>query len=212
MADPGAGGHGHGGGGMGALLTTRWGPAPVWVYALGVLVAAWVFSKYRTMKAAAAAGSDQPKTADVGGDYAAEGQDVAPQFIIENNMPQTITPGPAPATQPSAPVATLPFKPPVVTPPSTTTKPPILTKPPAKAIGKPAPAKKAPIAYKVVHNDSLSEIAAKYTNPATKKKFTWQELWTFNTTPGNRPAATITTLKQRGPNTLFAGETILIPQ
>lgn len=199
--------------GVGGLLTSKWGPAPVWVYALGVLALAWAYSKYRSMKADAAAGTDQPQTADAGGDYAAEGQDVAPQFIIENNMPQTITPGPAPATPPSAPVVTPPTKgggPVVISPPATTTKPPVVSKPTPPT--KKPPAKKAPLTYKVVSGDSLSKIAAKYTNPTTKKKFTWQELWTFNTTSGNRPAATIATLKKRGPNLLYAGETILIPQ
>lgn len=201
-----------GSGGAGSLLTHRWGPAPVWAYALGVLAIAWIYSKYRSMKADAAGASDQPGTADLGGDYAAEGQDVAPQFIIENNMPQVITPGPAPATGPSTPVTTPVAKPPVkVTPPATTTKPPVVSKPPAKPPAK-SPGKKAPISYKVVHGDSLSKIGAKYTNPATKKKFTWQELWTFNTTRGNRTAGTIAALKQRGPNLIFPGETILIPQ
>lgn len=199
--------------GAGALMTSKWGPAPVWLWAAGGLVLAWVFAKYRDLKSAASGNQDQANTANATGDYASEGQAVAPQFIIENNMPQDYNPAPPatpgpPTTTPSQPVKT-PLPQPIVTGPGTTTKPPVVAKPVPKP---PATSKKPPLQYKVVHGDSLSSIAAKHKNPATGKPFTWQELWTFNTTPGNRPASTISTLKQRGPNTLFAGETILIPQ
>lgn len=179
------------------LLQQKWGPLPVWVWGLIGLVAAWLFAKYRDLKSSASqAQADQTQVADATG--AAEGQAVAPQFIIENNLP----------SQPSAPVTTTPVLPPVVTPPGTTNAPPVVTGTPVTTTKPPVtapPAKKAPISYKVVHGDTLSSIAARYHT-------TWQNLWSFNTTAGNRPASTIATLKQRGPNLLYAGETILIPQ
>ncbi len=181
------------------LLTSKWGPLPVWAWgAIGVL-AAWLWSKYRDLKSqAASASQNQTDVASATGQDS-EGQAVAPQFIIENNMPAGVG---APTT-PSAPISTLPGVPPVVvTPPGTGSKPPTTTpKPPV--ISKPTG--KKPIAYKVKHGDTLSAIAARYHT-------TWQKLWTYNTTAGNRPADTIATLKKRGPNLLFANETILIPQ
>lgn len=194
------------------LLTTKWGPMPVWLYALIVLVLAWIYAKWKASKSTAAAAADTTDTANLTTD---DGQATAPQFIIENNMPAQYQPS-APITTPAAPAA------PVVTPPATTPNPPISTPSPPPVLKVPAPvvkpispikkpvtpaapAKKAPIAYKVVHGDTLSAIAAKYHTTAAK-------LFTYNTTPGVRPAATIATLKQRGPNLLFAGETIYIPQ
>jgi cytoskeletal protein RodZ len=179
------------------LLTSKWGPLPVWAWALAGLAAAWLYAKWRSNQAATA----DTTTADTSGD--AQSQDVAPQFIIENNLPPTSTP--------SAPVSTTPA-PPVVTPPGTTPSPPTNVRPigpqggPVFTKPAPSPAKKQPIAYKVVHGDSLSKIAAKYHVPGGR-----EALWKYNTTPGNRPASSIATLKKRGPNLLFAGETILIP-
>lgn len=188
--------------GAGALMTSKWGPMPVWVWALGGLLIAWGFAKYRDMKNAAST-SDTADTADVTDPSADEGQNVAPQFIIENNMPQSPSTPAAPVT-PSAPVTTptTPGKP-VVTAPVETTKPPVVSKPPSPA--KPAPAKKSPIKYKVVHGDNLTTIAKKYHTTAAA-------LYKYNTTAGVRPAATIAELKKRGPNLIYAGETILIPQ
>jgi LysM repeat protein len=57
----------------------------------------------------------------------------------------------------------------------------------------------------VKKGDTLSAIAAKYHT-------TWQALWKWNTTKGNRPASTIATLLGRGPNDLVVGEEIDIPQ
>jgi LysM repeat protein len=190
------------------LLTRKVGPLPVWAYALIGLVLAWVYMKYRDSKnAATTAATDTTGTA-AAGTNSSESQDTAPEFIIENNMPAdninvtTTSPGGGTPSKPVTPPTTP--APPVVTPPKTTPKPPVTTKPkpPAKT---PTPAKKPPIQYRVHSGDTLSSIAAKYHT-------TWQKLWTFNTTAGNRPADTIATLKKRGPNLLYANELILIPQ
>jgi nucleoid-associated protein YgaU len=69
----------------------------------------------------------------------------------------------------------------------------------------PAPAKKAPAKYKVVAGDTLTSIAARH-------KTTAAALYTYNTTPGVRSAADIATIKRRGPDLIYPGETILIPQ
>lgn len=193
MADPGEGDGG--GGGTGSLLARKWGPMPVWAWALIGLAVAWGIAKYRSTKAAAAAAADATNLTT------ADGQAVAPQFVIENNMPFSPS---APVTVPAGPPA------PVVTPPGTAPGPPVVKppappakKPPAKA---PAPKGKAKAGvYRVVSGDTLSSIAAKHGTTA-------QKLFTYNTTPGNRPAATIALLKSRGPNLIFPGEEIDIPQ
>lgn len=196
MADVAAGEHN--------LLTSKVGRIPVWLLAVGGLLAAWLYAKWRDSKASAAAGSGSASDS-AGTDAASESQQVAPQFIIENNMPNMPQDAGAPSA-PSAPVTTSPAPAPVATPPGTSPSPPSTAKPaPAKPPAKKAPAKKAPLQYKVRHGDNLSTIAAAHHT-------TWQKLWAYNTTPGNRPAATIRTLKQRGPSLLYAGETILIPQ
>ncbi len=175
------------------LLTSKWGPAPVWVWAMGGLVVAWLVAKWRDSKSSKQQAA-QADTADT-----AESEQVAPQFIIENNMPAGVG---APTT-PSAPITVPPGPPPTTTPPGTTPNPPTTTTP--KPPPKKPPAKKPPVQYKVKHGDTLTAIAKRYGT-------TWQALWTYNTTAGNRPADTIKTLKSRGPNLLYAGETILIPQ
>ncbi|MEV8530081.1 LysM domain-containing protein [Streptomyces sp. NPDC052000] len=185
----------------GNFLTSKWGPVPVWVWAMAGLVIAWAFAKYRDLKSAAAAA--QAPAAAPGATASSESQQVAPQFLIENNMPTDPISITAPVTVagvPSAPVPPATPAPPVVTPPSTAPKPPVTSKPPA-----PKPTPKPPLEYKVHHGDTLSGIAAKYGT-------TWQKLFTFNTTPGVRPASTIAELKKRGPSLLYANETILIPQ
>lgn len=175
------------------------GKVPVWVAALGGLILAWLYAKWRAGKASSDTTS-KADTADATGTDS-ESEQVAPQFIIENNMPAGVG---APTT-PSAPVTVPPAPPPVTTLPGTTPNPPVIT--PTKPVTPPktSPAKKAPIKYVVKHGDTLSAIAKKY-------KTTVAALWTYNTTPGVRPAATIKTLKARGQNLLYAGETILIPQ
>lgn len=200
----------------GNLLSKKWGPAPVWVYALLGLVAAWLYSKYKSSSAAASTA-----TTDTTG--TGETTATAPEFIIENNEPV------ATSGTPSAPVTTPVSTPPVVTPPGKTPAPPVSSKPaPPPGTGSPVqanpiksplppvkgtpvspikgtPAKKPAISYRVVAGDTLSSIAAKYHTTAAA-------LYAYNTTPGVRPASTIATLKKRGPNLIYSGETILVPQ
>lgn len=175
------------------------GKVPVWVIMIGLLILAWLYAKWRSDKASSSSKTD---TADTTASDS-ESEAVAPQFIIENNMPAGVG---APTT-PSAPVTVPPAPPPVTTLPGTTPNPPVIT--PTKPVtpGKPAPkpAKKAPLEYVVKHGDTLGAIAKKYHT-------TTAALWTYNTTPGNRPAATIKKLRARGKDLLYAGETILIPQ
>lgn len=199
------------------LLTSKWGPLPVWAWGAILLGLAWAYAKYKSSKATAATDTSATDTTGTS-DSSSETDATAPQFIIENNMPgggtATTSGASAPVTTPTQPL-------PVTTPPTLTAAPPAkvsapvaVVKPPAKPAPvkatpkKPAPVKapaKKPIAYKVVHGDNLSTIAAKYHTTAAK-------LFTYNTTPGVRPAATIAELKKRGPNLIYAGETIYIPQ
>lgn len=175
------------------------GKVPVWVIMIGLLILAWLYAKWRAGKASS---SDTSKT-DTADATDSESEAVAPQFIIENNMPAGVG---APTT-PSAPVTVPPVPPPVTTLPGTTPNPPVITptKPVTPPKTSPKPAKKPPIKYIVKHGDTLGGIAKRY-------KTTTAKLWTYNTTPGNRSAATIKTLKARGEDLLYAGETILIPQ
>lgn len=181
-----------------SLLTSKWGPLPVWAWGAIGLVVAWLIAKWQSSRASKSDKS-QADTADLAD--TSESEQVAPQFIIENNMPAGVG---APTT-PQAPVPP-PSTTPVVTPPGTSPGPPSLpwTHPKPKPKPKP-PAKKPAKEYVVKHGDTLSAIAKRYGT-------TWQALWTYNTTAGNRPADTIKTLKSRGPNLLYAGEKILIPQ
>lgn len=184
------------GSGERSLLTSKVGKVPVWVLALGGLVLAWLYAKWRDTKAAAAAAN----TEQVATATEAQGQDVAPQFIIENNMPAEAG---APAA-PSAPV-TPTSPPPVVTPPGKSPNPPTTTPPKKPPARKPPAKKKPPIVHRVKHGETLSSIAKHYHTTASA-------LWKYNTTAGNRPAHTIATLKKRGPDLLYAGEEIDIPQ
>lgn len=179
-----------------SLLTSKWGPLPVWLWGAIGLVVAWIIAKWRSSQAdkAAAQKADTADLADT-----AESERVAPQFIIENNMPAGVG---APTT-PQAPVTPVPPTP-VVTPPGKSPSPPIPNPPWVKHPPGKKPTKKPPREYTVKHGDTLSAIAKRYGT-------TWQSLWTYNTTPGNRPADTIKTLKERGPHLLYAGEKILIP-
>lgn len=198
------------------FLTQKAGILPIWGWGAVGLGAAYAYSRYKANQSAAQ-GNGTTGTTNAAGESTAAN----PQFIIENNEPAGgwgSVSVPVTVNNP-APV-------PVTTPPGTGTQPPVTTPPPIQggnpphqgnpvqvppskptAPAKPAP--KPPVAYKVQHGDTLSSIAAKYHT-------TWQALWAFNTGTGsgtaNRPAATIATLKQRGPNLLYAGETIYVPQ
>lgn len=81
--------------------------------------------------------------------------------------------------------------------------------PPAPAPPPPPPPPAAPKTpswsyYTVQPGDNLSSIAAKFGT-------TWQNLYTYNTTPGNRSAASEQTIESRGPNLIYSGESILVP-
>lgn len=188
-----------GGGGQGELLQRKLGPMPVWVWALIGLAGAWLYAKWRSNQQAASA-AQQTQVADTS---SAESQQVAPQFVIENNLPPEANPGTAtPPSQAGSPTPA----PPVVAPPGKGTHPPI-GHPPIPA-GPPKPISgKRPLVYRVQHGDTLDSIAASH-----GVKGGGGELFTFNTTPGNRPPATINTLRKRGPNLIYPGEEILIPQ
>lgn len=167
-----------------SFFTQKIGPAPVWAYGALGLGAALVVANYR-------AGKNPPKGAasDTADDTVP--QDQVPAYITQNYITVNNEGDDAP-TVPGVP--TTPTVPPVA-PPKTPAppKPPVVTKPRAKAQE-----------YRVKHGDTLSSIAKRYHT-------TWQAIWKFNTTAGNRPAATIKTLKNRGPNLLYANELILIP-
>lgn len=180
------------------------GPLPVWAWAGIGLVVAYVYAQYRDSKNAAAAAVAAENTypvAAVSGLGAADGESqiAAPQFIIQNQIPVLPgVPGPQGPAGPAGPQG--PTGPPSTTPP--TTNPPVVTPPDN---GGTTPTKKPDIQYRVKPGDTLSGIAAKYGT-------TWQALWAYNTTTGVRPAATIATLKKRGPNLLYSNELILVPQ
>lgn len=192
---------------QGNLLQSKWGPLPVWTWALIALGAAWAWAKYRANKTASAATSTASTATN-----ASEGEAVAPQFIIEeggtsttvNNQEAAEPPPSAPVTAPVGP------PPPVATPPGTSPSPPIRSggKPPARPAPVKSPSKKKqPIAYRVQHGDTLDSIAQRFHVPGGG-----DALFAYNTTPGNRPAKTIATLKARGKNLIYANEEIDIPQ
>jgi len=194
------------------LLTQKKGPLPVWAWAGLGLAGAYAYSRYKAGKT-----SSSTSTATTAGTAAVgEPAGTPPDFVIENNLPGA--PASIPAAPAGAPTPSTPITPgtplPVVTPPNTVPWPPILVKPPVPPTpappGKapspaPPPVHRGPLSYVVVTGDNLSSIAAKHGTSASA-------LYAYNTTPGNRPAATIATLKQRGPDLIFPGETILIPQ
>jgi LysM repeat protein len=185
------------------LIMRKYGPLPGWAWATLLLAAAWAYAKYRSSKTSSTSSTDSTDTTGTSDD-SSETDAVAPQFVIENNLPAG-----GGASAPIAPVTSTPT--PVVTPPGTTTAPPVsgtnpvVAKPGPITVAPSKPAAKKPISYKVVHGDTLTSIAKKYHTTAAA-------LYTYNTTAGVRPAATIATLKKRGPNLIVAGETILIPQ
>lgn len=171
------------------------GPLPMWGWGAIILAAALLWSLGQSRAAAKSSADD---TSTTGSEVQTVPADQVPDFISQvysttiNNLPSPAgTPPPADTTTPPTKTA------PPVSPPKVTTP-----KPPPKVT--PAAPKK-PVSYKVKSGDTLSSIAKKYGT-------TWQALWTYNTTAGVRPADTIKTLKSRGPNLLYSGETILIPQ
>jgi nucleoid-associated protein YgaU len=179
------------------MLTRKAGPLPMWGWGAIGLGAALTYALVKQRKAADSSQQDQAVT-EVPSDQV---PDFISQVSVTNVEPPTTgTPPPSTGTT-SPPRTTLPQ--PITSPPVATKPKPVVSKPVPKApTTKKTPAK--PTSYKVQHGDTLSSIAKKYGT-------TWQALWTYNTTAGNRPADTIKTLKSRGPNLLYAGETILIP-
>lgn len=168
-------------------LTKKVGPMPMWAWGAAGLGAALAYSLISRAKASkdSSADSDTATATTVPADQ-------IPDFINQVTVNNPAGPGPVATAPPSTP--STPTAPPVAPPKTTTPAPP--------STSKPAPAKA--ISYKVKSGDTLSSIAKRYGT-------TWQSLWSYNTTSGNRPADTIKTLKSRGPNLLYAGETILIP-
>lgn len=180
------------------------GPLPLWGWGALLLGGALVYALVKQRQA-----SSSSDTSSNTGDPTSEvPSDQVPDFISQVYSTTNITNQP-PAPPPTTTTTTPPASPPKTTvsasPPATkvpTTPPPQTSvSPPKTTTTKP----KAPISYKVKSGDTLSSIAKKYGT-------TWQALWTYNTTSGNRPADTIKTLKSRGPDLLYSGETILIPQ
>lgn len=196
------------------FLTQKAGILPVWGWGAIGLGAAYGYSRYKANQAAAQ-GNGTTGTTNAAGESTA----AAPQFIIENNepgwgsvsVPVTVNnPAPVPVTTPpgtgTGPPVTIqggnpPHRPGPPLPVGGPT-PPANPKPPPP--GKPAP--KAPVAYKVQHGDNLSTIAAKYHT-------TWQALWSFNTgAQSPHSAQARAELLKQGPNRIYSGQTIYIPQ
>lgn len=172
------------------ILTRKLGPFPGYVWGAGGLAVALGVSVLLRGRAA-----KQDTTAT--DTTSSEPADQVPDFI-SNSYVTVNNPG-APAPPTSGGTTAQSGGPLPVTPPVQLPKQPTPAKPstPAKPAGKAT-------SYTVKHGDTLSSIAKRYGT-------TWQALWTYNTTKGHRPDSTIATLKKRGPNLLYAGETILIP-
>lgn len=183
----------------GSFLTQKAGPLPVWLWGTIGLVGAYLVFKHNQAKNPTPASTASTSTTDSTGDNTVPDYVSQTYTTVTNNIPPTgpATPAPVPTT-PSGPTA-----PPVAKPPA----PPVVSKPIPGKPPTPPVKKAAPIAYKVKKGDTLSSIAKAHGYGAD-----WQAIWNFNiSSAGGRPASTIATLKQRGPNTLFSGETILIP-
>jgi LysM domain-containing protein len=206
------------------FLVSKAGPLPVWGWGAIGLGAAYGWSRYKANKAAKQA----PAEAGAGGTANAftygAGQPVSgqPTYLIENNIPGF-------GSVPSTPVVTPPTPaPPAVTPPSTTPTPPVATPgppPPAAAPPPPPPPPSAPpprpapppppprppvpthnaITYRVRPGDTLSKIASMYHVPGG-----WQALYAYNTNPQYNSAWA--TFKRQGPNLIYSGQTIHVPQ
>jgi LysM repeat protein len=183
-------------GGKGGFLTQKVAGVPLWLGMGGGLLLLLVVANFRANKNAAAGSSGSTTAGAVPADQ-------VPETIFQNYTTTQVTnnePAPAPDdddTPPNVPPVVPPKGPPPKNPPPKKGGPP--PRPPRK--GGPRP----PLEYKVKHGDTLSGIAQRYGT-------TWQALWAYNTRAGVRPASTIKTLKERGPNLLYSGETILIPQ
>jgi hypothetical protein len=179
----------------GSFLTSKKAGLPVWIWGGIGLGGAYLYSRYRANQQAAA-------TAAASTTAAGQPAGTPPQFVIENNLPA--------APVPSAPVTPAATTPPAVVPPGRSPSPPVVVRPVGPALPGPIQAagglgaSRTPQQYVVHTGDNLTTIAQQYGTTA-------QALYAYNTTPGVRPAATIATLKARGPNLVYAGETILIP-
>ena len=177
------------------FLVKKAGPLPVWGWAGIGLGGAYLYSKHKA--GASASTSSTAATTSASGEPSTGG----PEYVIENNVPGGYG-------SPSAPIPTPVTAPPATTTTGTTPSPPTNT--PIPGGGTPVPVTASPAktttraTYTVVTGDNLTTIAKKYGTTAAS-------LFAYNTTPGVRPAATIATLKQRGPNLIYAGEKILIP-
>lgn len=197
------------------FLTQKAGILPVWGWGAIGLGAAYAYSRYKANQAAAQGNGTTPTT-----NAAGESTASAPQFIIENQEPNNPSSISVPVTVNNpAPV-------PVTTPPGTTTQPPtnqppiqggnpphqgnpvpVGAPPPVQTHQAPAkPAAKPPVAYKVQHGDTLSSIAAKYHTTAAA-------LFSYNTGSSSPHSASARAeLQKQGPDLIYAGQTIYIPQ
>lgn len=174
------------------FLTSKKGGLPIWAWAAIGLVLAIFYSMWRAKKS----GTSTTPTAKT--TTTPDESSGTPDFVSETNITnieppaQVITPAPV-GKGPTPPGTSHPGQP----------------KPPKTPPGKKPPTHKPPkvIEYRVKHGDTLSSIAKKYHT-------TWQEIYKYNTTKGNRPDKTIAVLKKRGPNLIFRNEEIdiAIPQ
>lgn len=133
------------GGGTG--LNKKWGPLPIWVYAVAVIGLLWAYEKYRSNQSAASSstsstsGSAEPST---GTGYT----------IIENNLPPTS------GTTSGGGVTT--------SPPGTGTSPPTTGSTGAPKNAVPALNSVSYVIYKALPTDTWASIAKKYyLTPAT---------------------------------------------
>jgi hypothetical protein len=187
-SSPPAGGHPSGGG---TGLSKKWGPLPIWVYAVAVIGLLWAYEKYRSNQSAASSstsstsGSAEPST---GTGYT----------VIENNIPPT-----SGATS-GGKVRT--------SPPGTSTSPPTTIQggQPPQSSAAPEPASGSSnavpslntvsyVIYKALPTDTWASIAKKYyLTPAT--------LEAANTAATRGALGTISTTGK-----ITGGEQILIP-
>lgn len=125
--------------------------------------------------------------------------------------------GPPPVSPPSP---TSPDQPPPTTTPPPKPKPPHPPTPsdPKPPVVKPPPKPKPPVPgrtppYRTVRitksGQTLSSLVATY-NAKYKTHHTWQSVWDFNLK--YRSAATVKTLKARGPNKTYVGSSFWIPK
>lgn len=178
-------------------LKSKVGPLPMWAWTLLGTIALSLFLIRQKSKN----GNDKAAADQTNSDLGSAAQ-LANAFTVAGLMPYqggdvyintTTTQNPPPSSTKPTP---LPLPTPVIHPPGG--KP---AHTPSTGTNKP-PAPRA--TYVVKRNDTLGSIAKKYGT-------TWQALFKYNTTKGVRPDSTISTLKKRGPNLLYANEKILIP-